>query len=85
MATWRDHVSAAKSATPTLNFGAQVNMVQPAKIPTTQQGWRDHIDDAAAAAMDVRKHIGATMAGALTDDPDDQKAVAGAVINAMGK
>jgi hypothetical protein len=85
MAGWRDHVSAAKSSAPTLNMGVGVAMTPQTKVPTTLMGWRDHIDDSAAAAMDIRKHIGAQMGSALTDDPDHQAAIAGAVTNILGK
>jgi hypothetical protein len=81
--SWRAHFKAQKAGgTPTLNMGATVAPAGVAYTPTTALGWRDHFMDQSKAKADDA--TAQTVAAHLTDDPDHQAQIAGAISDYMG-
>jgi len=61
-------------------------------VPTTQLGWRDHFQDMSADKMadsrgvhPLAAHVGNSIAGALTANPDHQAAISSAISGAMSQ
>ena len=86
---WRQHLQAMKGA-PQLSFGKSANVQAPQHVPTTQLGWRDHFQDMSADKMadsrgvhPLAAHVGNSVASVLTDNPEHQQQIAGAVAGMM--
>jgi hypothetical protein len=84
---WRDHFKAMKAAAPKLNMGTAVTTGGVAYTPTTSLGWADHFNDMRKAQLTDEgqaKGVGGAIAQHLTDDPEHQAAISGAINGALG-
>jgi hypothetical protein len=85
--TWRTHFQTLKAA-PKLNMGVAITQAAPAYTPSTALGWRDHYQDQRKAQLtDVgtgKTGVADQVAQHLTDNPDHQASIAGAITSALG-